>query len=154
MVDNAQKVRGTKRTNPKSVERLSKANYKFDVYGDTWQLDANTTLNLELLTPLKLTPKFAESFRLVLADYAAEFSSNYTRNIFSYSRLLFDTGVTDRVNEKHIINFKSSLIKSTEYKLGYIRAFLLDWHDKEIKGVDDNAVELLTSLKLSGNEKG
>ncbi len=38
--------------------------------------------------------------------------------------------------------------------MGYIRAFLLDWFDKEIKGVDKKAVEFFNSLKLSGNEKG
>ncbi len=117
-------------------------------------MDANTRLNIDLIKALNLTTKFAENYRLALADYASEFSSNYTRNIFSFTRLLFETGVTDRISEHHVINFKSSLTESTEYKLGYIRAFLLDWHDKGIRGVDKKVVELLTSLKLSGNEKG
>ncbi|MEF1189522.1 site-specific integrase, partial [Vibrio parahaemolyticus] len=54
----------------------------------------------------------------------------------------------------HVVNFKSSLTKNTEYKLGSIRAFLLDWHDKEIYGVDKKVVGLLSALKISGNEKG
>ncbi|MFC3025144.1 hypothetical protein ACFODT_15170 [Vibrio zhugei] len=111
-------------------------------------------LNLTLLEPLSLTPKFSECFRLALADYAAEFSSSYTSNIFRECRALFAFGVTNKISEKHVVNFKSSLTKNTEYKLGSIRAFLLDWHDKEIYGVDKKVVGLLSALKISGNEKG
>ncbi|MFA0026128.1 site-specific integrase, partial [Vibrio sp. 10N.261.49.A5] len=132
MAINGQKSSGYRDIKSKSDKRLSKANYEFDVYSDNWQLDANVRLNLALLEPLSLTPKFSACFRLALADYAAEFSSNYARNIFSYTRLLFEMGVTDKITEQYVINFKSSLTQNTEYKLGYIRAFLLDWHDKEI----------------------
>lgn len=138
----------------KTDKRLSKANYEFDVYSDNWQLDTNVRLNLTLLEPLSLTPKFSECFRLALADYAAEFSSSYTSNIFRECRALFAFGVTNKISEKHVVNFKSSLTKNTEYKLGSIRAFLLDWHDKEIYGVDKKVVGLLSALKISGNEKG
>ena len=154
MVAKAKQLHGSKSARTKSDKRYSKANYEFDVYDDLWQLDANKSLNFDLLAPLNLDPKFEINFKLALADYASEFSSSYALNIFMFSRLLFAIGVSDAVREQHIVNFKATLTKSTEYKLGYIRAFLLDWHDKEIKGVDKKAVELLNSLKLSGNEKG
>ncbi|MEF1192721.1 site-specific integrase, partial [Vibrio parahaemolyticus] len=95
----------------KTDKRLSKANYEFDVYSDNWQLDTNVRLNLTLLEPLSLTPKFSECFRLALADYAAEFSSSYTSNIFRECRALFAFGVTNKISEKHVVNFKSSLTK-------------------------------------------
>lgn len=154
MVAEANKLHGVKRSKAKSDKRYSKANYEFDIYDDIWQLDSNIKLNLSLLSPLSLSPKFEMNFRKALADYASEFSSSYTSNIFNYAKNLFATGVREKIDEAHIINYKSSLTKSTEYKLGYIRAFILDWHDKEIQGVDKKVVELLTSLKLSGNEKG
>lgn len=154
MVAKTNKLYGSTSTRKKSDKRFSKANYEFDVYGDFWQLDANKSLNFRLLASLNLEPKFENNFRLALADYVSEFSSSYALNIFMFSRLLFAIGVNDAVREQHIINFKATLTQSTEYKLGYVRAFLLDWHDKEIKGVDKKAVELLNSLKLSGNEKG
>ncbi|MFS1933331.1 site-specific integrase [Vibrio splendidus] len=154
MAVSEKKDRGSRRAKPKSDKRLSKANYEFDVYSKIWQLDANMSLNLVLLESLNLTPKFAESFKIALADYAAEFSPSYVSNIFRECRSLFSVGVTNKISEQHVLNFKSSLTKSTEYKLGGIRAFLLDWYDKEIKGVDKKVVELLTSLKLAGNEKG
>jgi|TARA_R110001583_G_C5663055_1_gene409845 hypothetical protein len=154
MVARISTIKGSKRAKAKSDKRFSKANYEFDVYGDVWRLDANKSLNFELLASLNLEPKFENNFKLVLADYASEFSSSYAYNIFMFSRLLFAIGVTDTVREQHIVNFKATLNKSTEYKLGFIRAFLLDWYDKEITGIDNKTVELLTSLKLSGNEKG
>ncbi len=154
MAVKANKLKGSRSTRAKSDKRYSKANYEFDVYDDLWQLDANKSLNFELLAPLNLDPKFEMNFKQVLADYASEFSSSYAYNIFMFSRLLFANGVSDAIREEHIINYKATLTKSTEYKLGYIRAFLLDWHDKEIKGVDKQTVELLNSLTLSGNEKG
>jgi hypothetical protein len=147
-------IKGSRRAKRKSDKRLSKANYDFDVYDDFWQLDANKSLNFKLLTSLNLAPKFEHNFKLALADCASEFSSSYALNTFRYSRLLFAIGVTDAIREQHVVNFKATLNKSAEYKLGNIRAFLLDWHDKEIEGVDKKTVELLNSFKLSGNEKG
>ena len=154
MVVNAITTQELINPNLKSDKRLSKANYEFDVYGDIWQLDTNHSLNFKLLSKLSLEPKFENNFRLALADYACELSASYTSNLFQYCRWFFAIGVSKTINEVHIINYKASLNKSTEYKLGYIRAFLLDWYDKEIKGIDKKAIELLTSLKFSGNEKG
>ncbi|RZR41924.1 site-specific integrase [Vibrio vulnificus] len=154
MAVSVKKNRGSGRVKPKLDKRLSKANYEFDVYSDNWQLDANVHLNFKLLDSLNLTPKFTESFRLALADYAAELSSRYTDNLFRYCRWLFAVGVTSQVTEQHVINYKATLNKTTEYKLGYIRAFLLDWHDKKIKGIDEKVADLFLSFKLSGNEKG
>jgi len=153
-VAKAKNLQGSVKGRKKSDKRLSKANYEFDVYDNLWQLDANKSLNFKLLVPLNLEPEFLSNFKHALADYASEFSSSYALNIFMFSRLLFAIGVTESIQEQHIVNFKATLTKSTEYKLGYIRAFLLDWYDKEIKGVSEKTVELLNSLKLSGNEKG
>jgi hypothetical protein len=152
MIKNSPK--NTKQFKPKTDIRSSKANYKFDVYADVWQLDANKSINLELLRPLGLNSNFEDNFKLVLGDYACEFSASYIVNIFIYTRKLLATGVKKTINEQHVINLKASLTKSTEYKLGYIRAFLLDWYDKGLKGVDKKAVELLGSTKFSGCEKG
>lgn len=148
------RTNGAANSKLKSDKRLSKANYEFDVYEDRWKLDASKTLNLTLLNSLNLTPAFESNFRLVLADYVSEFSASYTDSLFVYCRMLFAFGVIDNICERNIINFKATLTKETEWKLGYIRAFLLDWHDKGIKGVDKKAALLLESLKLKGTTKG
>lgn len=146
------KVASSKKT--KKDIRHSKANYEFDIFEDIWRLDANTKINFGLLKALNLDSKFEESFRLVLADYACEFSAHYTNNLYRFCRWLFEFDVTDTVQESHILNYKASLDDETEYKLGYIRAFLLDWNYKGYKGVDKKAIELLSKLTIKGNVKG
>lgn len=154
MVGNVNTFKETKKTKQKVDNRLSKFNYKFDVYGDTWKLDANKSLNFKLLASLNLTKKFENNFRLALANYASEFSSSYVQYIYFYASKFFATGIKNKINETHITNYKALLSKSTEYHLGAIRAFLLDWHDREIEGIDIKVINLLLELKLSGNEKG
>lgn len=154
MVSNKKATTKARSRKQKNDIRLSKANYEFDVYSETWQLDANKSLNFKLLRSLGLTNRFEESFRKALADYASEFSSSYTDNLFRYCRWLLENGVTEKITEADIVNYKATLNAETEYKLGYIRAFLLDWHDKGIPGVEKKAVALLESLTLSGNRKG
>ena len=63
MVAKAKKLHGSKSARTKSDKRYSKANYEFDVYDDLWQLDANKSLNFELLASLNLDPKFCSSFK-------------------------------------------------------------------------------------------
>lgn len=138
----------------KSDIRISKHNYQFDVFQDFWKLNADYTINLNLLAPSSLDPKFETSFRLVLADYAAEFSPGYVTSIYLNIRHLFGFGVKSKIEEKHIINFKSTLDATKEWKLGQIRSFILDWFDKEIPGVDQKAVQLLNSIRLKGSVKG
>lgn len=143
-----------KKLKRKADIRLSKGNYEFDVYQDVWKLNVDYSLNFELLVPLKLAPKFESNFRLMLANYASEFSAGYVQAIYLYMRYLFAAGVKEVIREEHIINFRATLDKTTEWKLGQIRAFILDWHDREIAGIDKKVVQLLTSIKLKGTEKG
>jgi hypothetical protein len=138
----------------KSDLRSSKANYKFDVYSDDWELDANKKIRFRTMDSLSLEPKFLESFRLVLADYACEVSSSYTTLIFNGCKNFFSFGVRDVILESHLINYKASLGKEREYNLGFIRSFLLSWDERGLDGVDEKAIALLNSLKLSGNVKG
>ncbi len=141
-------------TKPKSDRRLSKENYEFDVFEDIWTLDANITLNFALLSPLNLDPAFTDNFRLAIADYACGFSASYTRLIFSGCRKLFSQGVLNEIREEHILNFKSTLSEDKEWLLGGIRAFIIDWYEKEWGGVEKNVVTLLQSLKIKGTERG
>ena len=117
MVAKAKKLHGSKSARTKSDKRYSKANYEFDVYDDLWQLDANKSLNFELLASLNLDPKFESNFRLVLAAYACEFSSSYTDNLFRYCRWFFAVGVTEKINEEHVINYKATPVSYTHLTL-------------------------------------
>lgn len=148
------KQNGDARINLKSDLRTSKENYDFNVYDDVWVLTASLKVNFKRLALLNLDPSFEERFRLVLADYASEFSAGYVENIFYTCKALFSYGVTDRVKEHHILNYLSDLTKDKEYKLGSVRAFLMDWYDKGIMGIDLRASKLLDSLRISGMVTG
>jgi len=104
-ITKASKAQGSNK--PKSEIRLSKANYEFDLYADTWSLDANISINFTLLNKLQLTDNFEKNFRKAFADYACEFSSSYVINIYVEIRKLFLCGVNNKVEEKNIINFKA-----------------------------------------------
>jgi hypothetical protein len=138
----------------KTDQRKSKANHDFDVYEDRWQITADDSINLVALEKFNLDEKFEENFKLVLADYASEFSTGYLVNIYQNIRHLFATGVTNKINEEHILNYKATLNSETEYKLGSLRAFILDWDDKGYKGIDKKALKLLSKLRLKGTPKG
>ena len=51
-------------------------------------------------------------------------------------------------------NYLSTLDSSNEYKLGSIRAFLLNWIDKKIEGIDPQLGSWLEQLTLKGMNKG
>lgn len=140
---------------PKSSIRLSKAGYEFDINESRWQLDANTSLNLDLFAQFNLVNKFETNLVKMLADYSSEYSSSYVRTIQDTLINLFRTGVKNEIKEEHIVNFKSKLDDTTEYRLGYIRGFILDWEDRDgLTGVSKNAAELLKSMTISGNQTG
>ncbi|APD84787.1 hypothetical protein BM527_01040 [Alteromonas sp. Mex14] len=138
----------------RTVQRFSKEGYEFDVASNKWQLNKSLHINLDVLASLNLFSNFEKNFRLMLADYASEFSASYLKNIFHLCIDLFVLGVTECVREKHIINFKSNLTPDNEWKLGYIRGFLVDWYDRGGIGVEHKATKLLNSLKLRGTTKG
>lgn len=154
MTTSSKKIKNSSASKLKSDVRKSKHNYEFDVYHDVWKLNADYSINFSLLASLKLTSQFETNFRLALADYASEFSSGYVTSIYINIRHLFAFGVTDKIMEEHVINFKATLEKNKEWKLGQVRSFILDWYEKEIKGVDKKVVDLLSSVKLAGTEKG
>lgn len=138
----------------KSDVRLSKAGYEFDVFSDKWQLNKSTSINLRLLESFNLAPKFELNFRLILAAYSCEFSSSYVVNIYLTCRHIFSTGVTNRICEEHILNYRATLTEKTECRLGSARAFFMDWHDRELGGIEKKVIALLEKMRLKGSEKG
>lgn len=154
MTISSKKIKNSSASKLKSDIRKSKRNYEFDVYQEAWKLNADYSINFNLLAPLKLAPQFETNFRLALADYASEFSPGYVTSIYINIRHLFAFGVTDKIMEEHVINFKATLEKNKEWKLGQARSFILDWYEKGIKGVDKKVVDLLSSVTLAGSEKG
>lgn len=134
--------------------RVSKMGYKFNINDNTWKLDNSYTLNWDLYSDLKIDRVLINGCRKVLATFSSEMSANYVRNIFHYFKALFNSSGSTQLTVATIQNYLATLDKENEYKLGYIRAFLLDWHSKGIDGVTSDVANFLSSIKLRGNSKG
>lgn len=139
-----------------SVEPLhrSKMGYEFNIYSDFWKLDGSLTLNWQLLDELYLDNSFKEGLRKTLAVYASETSAKYTHNIFTGIKSLLVTTNSRSLTLASVQNYLGTLDKQNEYKLGAIKAFILDWHERRFIGLDPEVPQFLEELVLKGNVKG
>ena len=132
---------------------VSKDGYSFDRNSNLWILNKDVTISFQAEI-LALDEKVLRSFRFTLARYAEELSSHHTRNMyFHFQRLIRDTNCTE-LDVNTLLNWKVSLGKDLEWYLGALKGFLISWFDYGQYGVTADVVELLESLRLSGNDKG
>ena len=134
--------------------RISKMGYKFELHAEKWQLDNTFTLNWAQYDDLKLDKSLMEGCRKTLAVFSSEMSAKYVRNIFNFFKILVRFSETKLLTVVSVQNYLATLDKESEYKLGYIKAFLLDWHYRGNKGVSNEVARFLNSVKLKGNVKG
>ena len=140
---------------PTHTEHLlvSKDGYSFDRNSNRWVLNKDVTISFQVEI-LALNEEMLLGFRYVLAIYAEELSAWHTSNMYSlFQRLVRDTNLSV-LSVNSILNWKSFLGKDKEYKLGALKGFLISWFDYGKRGVTADVVELLESLRLSGNDKG
>lgn len=133
--------------------RTCKMGYDFDLNEDTWKLDTSVKLNWKLL-PGNVDDEFLAGYKEQMADYACELSASTCSIIFQTMLAMLRT--TEGVNLKlsTVQNYLSTLDSNSEYKLGSIRAFLLNWHDKDIGGIDPKLAPWLEQITLKGIAKG
>jgi len=132
---------------------VSKDGYSFDKNSNQWILNKDATISFQDEI-LALDERVLRSFRFTLARYAEELSAHHTRNMyFQFQRLIRDTNCTE-LDVNTLLNWKASLGKDREWYLGALRGFLISWFDYGQYGVTADVVELLESLRLSGNDKG
>lgn len=135
----------------------SKAGYKFDFWGNTWQLDGGINLNLSSLSePLGNQSTLFEAIRYTLGRLAVEASSDYTsgciNNTLFFLRSPHFTG--EPITASQLKNYRASLEPENEYRLGHFRGFLRTLADYGQSGLAPDVVPYLDSLKLRGNKKG
>jgi integrase len=58
------------------------------------------------------------------------------------------------ISSAHLLSYKSTLSRDTEYYLGTLSGMLRKWHRLGITGVDSDAYALLGDLRIPGNPKG
>lgn len=126
--------------------------YKFDFNSDIWQLDGSVTVNIARMRELDATTRV--SLRKALCRYAEELSADTTKMALGYFNMYCDYSSASVVTVAELTNWRASLDKENEYKLGALKSFLLAWYDWGLPGIEKDVVEYLDELKLRGNSKG
>jgi integrase len=127
--------------------------YEFDIGSDFWQLDKNTSLNLDFIRMFDL--RIQSDLRETLAYFAETKSPYHSENMRKAIKSYLDKTQTNLINEHGLLKYKSIYSKkSEEYRLGTLRVFLKQIYFLEYKAVSEEIFSLLDGWRLSGNDKG
>ena len=133
----------------------------FDPLEDRWSYrEGVKTIRLEFGAMPTLSKAMTLSLKRVLLWYAENTSTNHLQNMHShfvrFARFLESTGknVIDHITRTDLINYKASLTEDKAWYLSSLSGLLARWHRLGIPGVADDAVELLSELRLKGNPHG
>jgi integrase len=135
----------------------SKAGYEFDPSSDVWQLDGGSKINMsELAHLLGSGSKLHQGLKRTLERLAVETSSSYTENCLYYTMVFLRSPhfAGDQISAYQLQNYRATLSREYEYKLGYLRGFLRILSDFGEKGLSSDVIPYLASLQLRGNKKG
>lgn len=132
--------------------QLSRDDRKFEVGSDRWQLNKNIAVRVQWISTLN--PAFAESVRMVLAWFAAEYAAGTTKALNYDVRSYFLKTGDPTFKADSLISLRSSLPKSEEYRLSNIRLFARKWYELGYPGIEKEVIDLLGSWRLKGSEKG
>lgn len=133
-------------------QHTSKMGYSFSSDDDTWRLDNSVSVNFNSLPPLESSVLLG--FKETLCRFAVEMSAKYTQNIFNLFKYMMSSTHSIEINLKTITKFSSLLNSETEYKLGYLKSFLLSWHEYGYDGISQEVVDFLEKSVIKGNTKG
>jgi integrase len=135
------------------TKHQSRAGYWFDVNAPRWILDNDNIVSLSKIRE-SLRGEVLQGFIATLVHYAATMSGSHARNIADRcTAMIVETGATS-IEASSLINYRSSLDRANEWKLGTIRGFLYKWHDLGYPGISDDVIDLLKGWTLKGNIKG
>jgi len=133
--------------------RKSKMGYEFFDSDVTWRLDNSVNLNWGRL-PKSLNETFVNGYKKQMADYAEELSASTCGIIFEHILSILRTQEANELSLSVLQNYLSTLDNESEWKLGSIRAFLLNWIDKKIEGISPKIESWLEQITLKGMNKG
>lgn len=143
---------------PENIRCTSYEGFEFDLSSSSWRLSRDVKLSLSWVKSCR-NARILTTYFKVLAFYAEKYSAHYVSNINSHFRnfVLFTTQSDEELTEiqaSHLINYRSSLPLKNEWYLAGMSAFLKGWYDMGWEGVSLEAIQLLSSWRLKGNEKG
>lgn len=132
--------------------------YRFDPTSRQWRLSRDIVVHLHWVDTMTGDP-FTTSFIKTLTHYAVNYSPAYAFNM-NCRFMAFFRGLTaqseslDRITVPTIINYRATLNRRTEWKLGHIRIFLQKLTKLGLGGVDPAVITLLDRLNLKRNLEG
>jgi integrase len=131
----------------------SRAGYWFDIETPTWNLDKNNDLHVSKIHQY-LPDEARNGFVATLTHYATTMSGAHTRNIFECFYVFLRETKPAHIDTASLINWRTTLNRDEEWKLGTIRGFLYKWHDLGHIGISDDVIDLLKNWTLKGNIRG
>ena len=136
-----------------STRHQSRAGYWFDEDESVWVLDKNVTVNIRKIRD-HLDTELNSGLTATLSQYARTMSSKHTQNMAEGLYSMLRTVDSTVIDVKSLINYRATLDRDTEYRLGATRGFLYKWHDLGYPGIGDDVIDLLKGWTLKGNIKG
>lgn len=126
--------------------------YTFAVGSPKWELSKGIFLSVKPLVEMLEVSK-VDGFLATLVHFARTASAHLAYNHLMRYRHMVQT-VGGDLTTITLINYRSTLDRTTEYYLGCLRSFIYKWHELGYPGVDDSVIDLLRSWTLKGNIKG
>jgi len=139
-----------------SVKNISKSvsfnGYEFDIYSNVWELNRNGKLRVDFLKGFELG--IQEDIRSTLVYFAETKSVGHAANVCREIKEYLNNGFKTFTQEG-VVAFKAKFsLKKDEYRVAVLRVFLKQLYFLELNAVSDEVFELLSSWRLSGNDKG
>jgi integrase len=127
--------------------------YTFVVDSPRWELSKGVAVNVGFVAE-KLQPHVAQGFVATLVHMARTHSAHHTSNCLDRFRHFIEKCGCDEVTTAALINYRSTLDKSTEWYMGVVRVLMYKWFELGYPGMDESIVNLLRGWNLKGNIKG
>jgi integrase len=134
-------------------EYYSLYGYPFVVDSPKWELSKSVTINVGSVAA-RLQPHAAQGFVATLVHMARTHSAHHTSNCVDRFRHFIERCGCDEVTTTALINYRSTLDRSTEWYMGVVRVLIYKWFELGYPGIEEPIVDLLDGWNLRGNVKG
>lgn len=136
---------------------ISRDGYRFEPESNWWQLSRDIVISLDWIET-DLSEPLQSRFRWALALNASNYSANSTGNMAgAFKRMVAEVSgrsAPDALTAVMVLSYRSRLNRSTEYRLGSLKGFLKRWAAWGEPGIEEEALKVLSEMRLRGNKKG
>jgi integrase len=136
----------------------SRDGFDFDPTARRWVLSRDVVLRLGWVDSLLAEPSQTGAVKTLLhfgRTYAAGTTSSMADHLHRFlSFASCNEGRLSQILPYMLINYRATLDRTTEWRLGALRGFLKHWVELGYAGVDPEVVPLLYSWRLKGGIKG